>query len=95
MIDDDVLRCVRYLFRHPQISFTRPPLERYYAALSGLKRKVLVGQISGARYHQTEQIMRVEALREGLTVHDYEQIVASVENTVDYARLRVHFAPFD
>jgi hypothetical protein len=95
MMDDDVLLCVRYLFEESPISYTRLALERYHAALSTMKRKVLVGQISGARYHQTEQLMRAEALREGLTAYDYERMVDSVERSVDYTRLRIHFATFD
>jgi hypothetical protein len=95
MVDDDVLLCVRYLFDQPKIALAPSVSERYYVALSSLKRKVLVAQMSGARYHQTEQMIRAEALREGLSAHEYEQIVARVEHTVDYSRLRVHYASSD
>jgi hypothetical protein len=69
--------------------------ESYINVLSVLKRRVLAGDINGGTYHVTMKMMRVNAVREGLTADEFDKICTDIELAVDYTRPRVHFAKFD
>jgi hypothetical protein len=93
-MDDDVLLYLRELF--VDVGEVNERLRRRYtSSLENLKRRVLDGNFSGIRYHATVQKMKADAMNEGLSETEFEHMCDEIEDRIDYARLRVHVAPFD
>jgi hypothetical protein len=69
--------------------------EHYYSLVVKLKYLVLKAAISGGCYHATEGLIREDAMKDGLTSQQFEDICRDVDRHVDYTKLRIHIAPFD
>ena len=98
-VQSDALQYLRILFAETTDTTsainTSELFAKYLRRVTSLKRRVVCGQISGGRYHDTETLMLADAIREGLTPTEFERICIQVDCAIDYTRLPVSYACCD
>jgi hypothetical protein len=70
-------------------------IEHYRDCILQLKYQVVNGRISSSMYHEVAALMRLDAVKDGLTDRDFESIVNDVERLFNHSQVCVRVAPFD
>jgi hypothetical protein len=70
-------------------------IAHYRDCILQIKYQAVNGRISGSMYHEVAALMRLDAVKDGLTDRDFDSIVNDVEFLFNHAQERVRVASFD